>query len=213
MRQRENLVAGIAICIQHIQKALTEMNLQLTNVLTDISGKSGMAFLRAIVAGERDPYKLAELCDSRVHATRQQVAQSLEGNWRTELLFVVQQNLYLYDIYSEQVAACDRKIEAHLQTIDRKLHATLAPLAPPLRRSRLGKPNNFRPNGTLGNGQIEDLTRQVTWGSSNSNIVTISSTGLATGIAGGIVTVSASFQGETVITSLSVGTQTIAPAR
>jgi transposase len=133
MRQRENLVAGIGICIQHIQKALTEMNLQLTNVLTDISGKSGMAILRAIVAGERDPYQLAELCDSRVHATRQQVAQSLEGNWRTELLFVVQQNLYLHDVYSEQVVACDRKIEAHLETIDRKLDAALAPLPPPRR--------------------------------------------------------------------------------
>jgi len=76
-----------------------------------------------------------------------------------------------------------------------------------------GQTQQFSANGTLGNGQIEDLTQQVTWGSSNSNIVTISSTGLATGIAGGIVTVSASFQGETVITSLSVGTQTIAPAR
>ena len=76
-----------------------------------------------------------------------------------------------------------------------------------------GQTQQFSANGTLANGQIEDLTQQVTWGSSNSNIVTISSTGLATGIAGGTVTVSAGFQGGTVITSLSVGIQTIAPVR
>lgn len=73
-----------------------------------------------------------------------------------------------------------------------------------------GQTQQFSANGTLGNGRIEDLTQQVTWGSSNSNIVTISSTGLATGIARGVVTVTASFQGKTVITSLSVGTQTVA---
>ncbi len=133
LRQRENLVVGLGICIQHIQKALTEMNLQLTNVLSDISGKSGMAILRAIVQGERDPKQLAELCDPHIKATRKQVAESLEGNWRTELLFVVQQNLHLYDSYSEQVAECDRKIEAHLQTIQHKVDATVAPLAPPRR--------------------------------------------------------------------------------
>jgi transposase len=99
LRQRENLVAGIGICMQPIPKALTEMNLQRTNVLTDIRGKSGMAIFCSIVAGERDPYQRAERCDSRVHSTRQQVAQSLEGNWRTEWLFVVQQNLYRYDVY------------------------------------------------------------------------------------------------------------------
>jgi uncharacterized protein YjdB len=73
-----------------------------------------------------------------------------------------------------------------------------------------GQTQQLSATGTLGNGQTEDLTQQVTWGSSNSNVVTISSTGLATGIAIGIVTVSARFQGETVITSLSVGTQTVA---
>ena len=76
-----------------------------------------------------------------------------------------------------------------------------------------GQTQQFSANGMLGNGQIEDLTQQVTWGSSNSSIATISSTGLATGIARGIVAVSAKFQGKTVITSLSVGTQTaVTPA-
>jgi hypothetical protein len=73
LRQRENLVAGIGICMQPIPKALPEMNRQRTNVLPDIRGKSAMAILRAIVAGERDPYPRAELCASRVHSTRQPV--------------------------------------------------------------------------------------------------------------------------------------------
>ena len=71
-----------------------------------------------------------------------------------------------------------------------------------------GQTQQFSANGTLGNGQIVDVTQQVTWGSSNSNIVSINGVGLATGIVAGIVTVSASYQGKTVITSLSVGTQT-----
>ena len=86
-------------------------------------------------------------------------------------------------------------------------------IAPVKTTIQTGQTQQFSATGTLGNGQIEDLTQQVTWGSSNSNIVTISSAGLATGIAGGIVTVSASFQGQTIITSLSVGTQMIAPTR
>jgi transposase len=135
MRQRENLVVASGICIQHIQKALTEMNVQLANVLSDLSGKSGMAILRALLRGERDPYALADLCDARVKATRQAVAQSLEGNWRVELLFVVQQNLDLYDDYCGKLAECDRRIEAHLQTITRKVEAAEAPLSPPRRKN------------------------------------------------------------------------------
>jgi transposase len=133
MRQRENLVTAAGICIQHIQKAMTELNLQLANVLSDISGKSGMAILRAILKGERDPYKLAELCDRRVQASRKEVAQSLEGNWREELLFIVQQSLDLYDSYDDKVKECDRKIEAHLQTITHKVETATAPLSPPRR--------------------------------------------------------------------------------
>ncbi|MGC1647677.1 MAG: IS110 family transposase [Candidatus Sulfotelmatobacter sp.] len=156
MRQRENLVAAIGICIQHMQKALTEMNLQLSNVLSDISGKSGMAILRAIVAGERDPYQLADLCDQRVKATRKEVAQSLEGQWRAELLFVVAQNLHLYDIYHEQVAECDRKIQAHLQTIEHKIDIAIAPLAPP-RRSGM-QPNRKH----IPQFQVRPLLYQIT---------------------------------------------------
>jgi hypothetical protein len=93
MRQREKLVAGASTCIQHIQKALTEMNIQLANVISDISGMTGMAILRAIVSGERNPQALARLKGERIHATREEIAQSLEGTWRPELLFVLEQSL------------------------------------------------------------------------------------------------------------------------
>jgi transposase len=93
MRQREKLVAAASTCIQHIQKALTEMNIQLSNVISDISGMTGMAILRAIVNGERNPQVLARLKNERIHASPEEIAQSLEGNWRMELLFVLEPSL------------------------------------------------------------------------------------------------------------------------
>jgi hypothetical protein len=75
------------------------MNVQLANVISDISGLTGQAIIRAIVAGERNPLKLAALSDPRVHASREEIAKSLEGNWRPELLFVLQQEVDMFDIY------------------------------------------------------------------------------------------------------------------
>jgi transposase len=77
--------------IHHMQKAMTKMNIQLANVLSYISGVSGQAIIGAILAGERDPYKLADLCDCRVQASREEVARSLEGKWREDVLFELQQ--------------------------------------------------------------------------------------------------------------------------
>src|SRR5947208_10735018 len=99
LRQRENHVAAASKCIQHMQKTLTQMNVQLANVISDISGATGVAILRAIVAGERDPNKLASRKNSLIRATRAQIAQSLEGDWREELLFVLEQSLEIYDMY------------------------------------------------------------------------------------------------------------------
>jgi transposase len=98
-----------------MQKALTQMNIQLANVLSDISGKSGQAIIQAILAGERDPHELAALCDSRVEATEQEVAQSLEGNWQVDLLFVLQQEREGYEFCQKQMAECDRHLQEYLQ--------------------------------------------------------------------------------------------------
>lgn len=93
LRHRETLVQEAATCIQRIQKALTEMNLQLANVISDISGTTGLRILRAIVEGERDPQCLAAMRDWRIKATPDEVAKSLLGNWRDELIFVLGENL------------------------------------------------------------------------------------------------------------------------
>ena len=117
-RQRAEHAVGMATSIQRMQKALTQMNIQLANVISDLSGRTGQAIVRAILAGERDAKKLAKLTDCRIRATRDEVAKSLEGNWRPELLFVLQQQVEMYDIYQRRIAECDQKLQQHLSTFE-----------------------------------------------------------------------------------------------
>jgi transposase len=113
-RQRGEHVHGAATCVQRMQKALTQMNVQLANVISDVSGLTGQTIVRSIVAGEHDPRKLAELSDPRIQASREEVAKSLEGNWRPELLFVLQQEVAMYDTYQQRIAECDQQLQKHL---------------------------------------------------------------------------------------------------
>jgi hypothetical protein len=101
-RQRAEHVRAAASCIQRMQKALTQMNVQLANVISDLSGLTGQLIVRAIVGGERDPQKLAKLRDRRIQASPEEVAKSLEGNWRPELLFLVKQEVDTYDTWSRK---------------------------------------------------------------------------------------------------------------
>jgi transposase len=126
-RQRGEHVAGAAICILRMQKVLTQMNVQLANVISDISGLTGQAIIRAILNGERDPLKLAELSDWRVHASQEEIAKSLEGNWRPELLFVLQQEVDMYDTYQRRVAECDQQLQKHLSTFADTLSVQVPP--------------------------------------------------------------------------------------
>ena len=114
LRQRERLLDYAAAHIQHMQKALTQMNLQLHHVVSDITGVTGMRIIRAIVAGERDPATLASYRDVRCHATVETVRQALVGNDREEHVFALTQAVELYDVYQAKVAACDKQIEAIL---------------------------------------------------------------------------------------------------
>src|SRR3954452_7432827 len=90
-RQRDEHVKAASAVIQRMQKVLTEMNVQIANVISDISGVTGMAILDAILKGERDRYQLADLANPRIQASKEEIARSLEGNWRPELLFVLRQ--------------------------------------------------------------------------------------------------------------------------
>ena len=114
-RHRGEQGSGAAECIQRMQKVLTAMNVQLANVISDLSGTTGQAIVRAIVAGERDPHRLAQLRNYRVRAREEQIARSLEGNWKKELLFALRQELELYDTYQRRIAECDRELQAELQ--------------------------------------------------------------------------------------------------
>jgi transposase len=129
-RQRQQHIGDASRCIQHMQKALTQMNLQLANVISDISGSTGQAILSAIVAGERDPRTLAKLRDPRVKASEDTVAKSLEGNWRPELLFVLQQELESYRTFQTKIAECDRQLQQHYKSMQTKADPQqLAPVA------------------------------------------------------------------------------------
>lgn len=116
-RLRDRHVKEAARAIQHMQKALTSMNVQLANAISDVSGTSGMAIIRAIVNGERDPYALAKLKDPRVRAGDEEIARSLEGSWQDDLLFELRQALSEYDFIQQQVAECDRQLQTYLAAL------------------------------------------------------------------------------------------------
>src|ERR1700745_498187 len=96
-----------------MQKALTQMNIQLANVLSDISGKSGQAIIHAILAGERDPYELAAMCEANVKASEEEIVRSLEGNWQEDLLFMLKQEQDGYEFCQKQMAECDGRLYTH----------------------------------------------------------------------------------------------------
>ena len=146
-RQRNDLIQAAASHIQRMQKVLTQMNVQLANVLSDISGVTGQAIIKAILAGERDPHKLAELRDPHVKASEEQIAQYLEGNWQEDLLFVLKQEQQAYEFCHQQMAACDRQLKQYLhQRQDRTQGASLPEET---RKGRLQKNKGNKPQFDL----------------------------------------------------------------
>ena len=118
LRQRAMLVQYASHHIQHMQKALTQMNVKLQHVISDITGKTGMDIMQAIVDGERDPRRLARLRDHRIRADEATIAKSLRGHWREEHIFELTQALELYQVYQGKIAECDREIEAQLERFE-----------------------------------------------------------------------------------------------
>ncbi|MCX8565279.1 MAG: Transposase [Glomeribacter sp. 1016415] len=116
-RQRDMLLRYQSRHIQHMQKALAQMNIQLANVVSDIAGETGQKIIRAILEGERDGAKLAKLKHGRIRASEAEIAKSLKGNWRTEHLFTLKQAVALYDVYGEQLSECDQQLESMLKAM------------------------------------------------------------------------------------------------
>ena len=115
LRQREMLRQAASQHIQHLQKALQQMNLLLHNVVSDITGVTGMKIIKAILAGERDPRVLASNRDNRCKQSRATIAKSLVGNYRAEHLFALRQALDLYEVYQAKIADCDEAIIKQLE--------------------------------------------------------------------------------------------------
>ena len=120
LRHRDGLVRYAASHILHMQKALNLMNLRLHNVITDITGKTGQAIIRAIYNGERDPKKLASLRDRRCKNSSEIIEQSLEGSYREEHIFSLRQAVELYEFYQQKIQECDIEIEKLLSSFDEK---------------------------------------------------------------------------------------------
>jgi transposase len=141
LRQRQMLIGYAGQHVQHLQKALEEMNIKLTEVVSDVVGVTGLAILKAILHGERDPHALARLRHERCRRSEAELARALQGAWREEHLFALRQALTLYECYHQQLAECDARIEAYLGTFaDRRAGQTL----PPKPRQRGRKANDVR---------------------------------------------------------------------
>lgn len=142
-RQRQQHVADAARCVQRMQKALTQMNVQLANVISDLSGWTGQAIIQAILDGERNPHKLAELRDRRVKATPEVIAKSLEGNWRRELLFVLRQEFEIYKGLQKRIEECDQELEQQMRGMEQKADPELLEPCPRNKRAHGNVPETL----------------------------------------------------------------------
>jgi transposase len=120
IRQRERLIKNSTTHVLRMQKVLTEMNLQLRNVITNITGTTGIAIIKAIIEGERDPVKLAKLRDCRIKSSEDAITKSLQGNYRQGDIFILKQEFELYMYYLQKVAEIDIEIEKYYKSLELK---------------------------------------------------------------------------------------------
>lgn len=133
LRQRENLLRSGTTHIQRMQKALVQMNLQLHKVISDITGVTGLNIIRAIIHGQRNPRILAQLADRRIKSSPQDLEAALTGNYREEMVFILAQELSLYEFYQQQIAQLDTQIE---QCLSQFPSVTDEPLPPSKKKNR-----------------------------------------------------------------------------
>lgn len=163
LRQRKMLVESAARQIQHMHKAMTQMNIQLQHVLSDLTGVTGMAIIRAILAGERDGVTLAQLKDPRVKSSHERIAKALEADWRSEHLFALKQAVELYDVYQQKITECDQMIQQELDQYAPKVDPTITPAPPSKKRRR----------GLKGKGSADEQTRTSLYRASGVDLTAI----------------------------------------
>jgi len=146
MRHRTELVEMTSQHIQHMHKALTQMNVQIHHVISDLTGVTGLAIIDAIIAGERNPAVLAKLRDPHIKASEETIRKSLVGNWRAEHLFTLQQSRLSYQHYQEQIRTCDEEIEKMVLAFVARVDPAEKPLPPDRKRKQRGrKKKNVNP--------------------------------------------------------------------
>jgi transposase len=150
VRQRADLIEHRAAHIQHMQKALQQMNLKLSLAVSDVTGKTGMSIIRAILGGEHNPKVLSKLRDGRCHSSEAEIERALTGHYRKEHLFALKQAVALYDFYTQQIQECDAEIERHYGVIRPKFEGEDdPPYEPPSRpgpRIKNAPPDSTREN-------------------------------------------------------------------
>ena len=142
MRHRSELVQMGAQHVQHMQKALTQMNLQIHHVISDLTGVTGLAIVDAIIAGERDAKELAKWRDFRIKADEETIRKSLVGNWRAEHLFTLKQSRQLYQTYQQQIADCDEEIQRLTTGFSSRVDPSEKPLPPDRKHNKVGRKRN-----------------------------------------------------------------------
>ena len=157
-RQRQTQVRYAASHVQHMQKALEQMNVKLTEAVSDITGLTGLSIIGAILDGERDPVKLAKLRDRRCHQTEHEIALALEGNWRPEHLFELPQAHDLYHFHHRQITECDQQIQAELAKFTNRAQGKTR-AAKSRRRGRKGNDIRFDAASPLFQALGVDLTK------------------------------------------------------
>ncbi len=157
LRQRNNLIQAKSQQINRIHKALTLMNLHLGQVVTDVTGKTGMTIIRAILAGEREASRLAQLRHPGVKSSEEEIVKALEGNYQKDHLFCLQQAVRAYDFYTELLAQCDQEIEALLRQFEEK--GKKEDLPPASKPGSRGNAPKFNTRELLFQASGVDLTR------------------------------------------------------
>jgi transposase len=146
-RHRENLMQLATVHLQHMQKALDQMNVQLHHVISDLAGTTGLAIVDAILAGERDPHKLAQLRDWRIKATEETIIKSLVGDYREEHLYVLRQSLQGYRNYQRMIEDLDVEVKKRMQSLPSRVDPLVKPLAKernPRKTPRRTEPHDLR---------------------------------------------------------------------
>jgi transposase len=146
LRHRDSLIKSASSDVQHMQKALTQMNIHLHNVISDIMGETGLKIINSILSGNHNPKKLAELKNNRIKASKKTIIKSLTGHYREEHLFTLRQSLESYQFCHQQIYTCDQEIEKRLKDFESGInidqnHSDSSPTLVPKQRKAGNSPS------------------------------------------------------------------------